>query len=70
MERSDIFGPRLAGRRVKTKRNYNESDWRRIKLFKDFKEISIAVEFVAINGREILTPYFSTDPTTIVGGYN
>jgi hypothetical protein len=23
---------------------------------------SVAVAFVAINGREILTPYFSTDP--------
>jgi hypothetical protein len=26
------------------------------------REIFPAVEFVAINGSEILTPYFSTDP--------
>jgi hypothetical protein len=38
MEQSDIFGPRLAGRRVKAKSNYNASYWRSIKLFKDFKK--------------------------------
>jgi hypothetical protein len=27
------------------------------------RKISVAVEFVAINGREILTLYFSTDPS-------
>jgi hypothetical protein len=58
MERSDIFGPRLAEGRVETKRNDNASEKRRIKLYKDIKKISIAVEFVAINGSEILAPYF------------
>jgi hypothetical protein len=31
-----------------------------------FKKISIAVEFVAINRSEILTPCFSTNPSVLV----
>jgi hypothetical protein len=38
MALSDIFGLRLAEGRVKIKRIYDVSYWRRIKLFKDFKK--------------------------------